>query len=42
MATLQYAGVSRPPDAPTDWTAGADAAERFGMNALADRLREMA
>ena len=42
MATLQDAGVSRPPDAPTDWTAGADAAERFGMNALADRLREMA
>ena len=41
MATLQDAGVSRPPDAPTDWAAGADAAERFGMNALAERLREM-
>jgi len=41
MATLQDAGVTRPPDAPTDWAGGADAAERFGMNRLAERLREM-
>jgi DNA polymerase-1 len=41
MARLQDGGVDRPPDAPTDWPAGAAAAERLGMNALAKRLREM-
>ena len=42
MATLQDAEVDRPPDAPTDWAAAADAAERLGMNRLAERLRETA
>ena len=42
MARLQDAGVSRPPDSETDWNAAADAAERYGMNRLAERLREMA
>lgn len=42
MARLQDAGVSRPPDSATDWNAAGDAAERFGMNRLAERLREMA
>jgi DNA polymerase-1 len=42
MARLQDAGVSRPPDSETDWKAAGDAAERFGMNRLAERLREMA
>ena len=42
MARLQDAGVTRPPDAPTDWGAAAAAAERFGMNRLAERLREAA
>jgi len=42
MARLQDAGVGRPPDSPTDWEAAADAAARFGMNRLADRLREAA
>jgi 5'-3' exonuclease len=41
MATLQDAGVDRPPDAPTDWAGGADAAERLGMNQLAGRIREL-
>jgi DNA polymerase-1 len=41
MARLQDAGVDRPADAATEWAAGADAAERLGMNALAKRLREM-
>ena len=40
MATLRDAGVKRPPDAPTDWKGGAAAAERLGMNRLAERLRE--
>ena len=42
MARLQDAGVTRPPDSPTDWAAAAAAAERFGMNRLAERLREAA
>lgn len=41
MATLQDAGVTRPPDSPTDWIAGAAAAEAHGMNRLAERLREI-
>ncbi len=42
MATLQDAGVDRPPDSATDWNAAGAAAERFGMNRLAERLREAA
>ena len=42
MATLQDAEVDRSPDGPTDWAAAADAAERLGMNWLAERLRETA
>ena len=43
MATLQDAGRhARPPDAPTDWRRRRPMPpERFGMNALAERLREM-
>jgi DNA polymerase-1 len=42
IARLQDAGVTRPPDGATDWRAAAGAAERFGMNRLAERLRETA
>jgi 5'-3' exonuclease len=42
MATLRDAGVKRPRDTPTDWTGGAKAAERLGMNRLAERLRGIA
>ncbi len=42
MARLQDAGVTRPPDCRTDWAAAAAAAERYGMNRLAERLREAA
>jgi len=42
MARLQDADVTRPPDSITDWVAAAAAAERFGMNRLAERLRETA
>ncbi len=38
IATLQDAGVKRPPDRPTDWTAAAAAARERGMNRLAERL----
>jgi DNA polymerase-1 len=38
MATLQDAGVERPPDRYTDWTAAAEAAAAHGMNRLAERL----
>jgi len=41
IATLQDAGTARPPDAPTDWAAAADAVERLGMNRLAERLRAL-
>ena len=40
MATLRDAGVKRPRDKRTDWKGGARAAERLGMNRLAERLRE--
>ena len=40
MATLRDAGVKRPPDGPTDWEGGAAAAEKRGMNRLAERLRQ--
>jgi 5'-3' exonuclease len=42
MATLRDAGVKRPGDSPTDWEGGAKAAERLGMNRLAERLRNFA
>jgi 5'-3' exonuclease len=40
MATLQDAGVTRPPDGATDWLGAAKAAEKFGMNRLAERLEK--
>jgi DNA polymerase-1 len=40
IATLQDAGVTRPPDRPTDWVAAAAAARERGMNRLAERLEE--
>jgi 5'-3' exonuclease len=39
IATLQDAGVSRPPDRATDWERAANAAGERGMNRLAERLR---
>jgi 5'-3' exonuclease len=42
MATLRDAGVKRPRNSPTDWEGGAKAAERLGMNRLAERLRNFA
>jgi 5'-3' exonuclease len=41
MATLRDAGVKRPPDTPTDYAGGAEAAEKRGMNRLAERLRKL-
>ena len=41
MATLRDAGVKRPPDTPTDYAGGAKAAEKRGMNRLAERLEKM-
>jgi len=38
IATLRDAGVSRPPDQPTDWVGAATAARALGMNRLAERL----
>jgi DNA polymerase-1 len=38
IATLQDAGLKRPPDRPTDFAGGAEAASDYGMNALAKRL----
>jgi 5'-3' exonuclease len=35
-------GLERPPDRETDWAGAAAAAERFGMNALAERLAKQA
>ena len=42
IATLRDAGVERPPDSPTDWVGGADAARRHGMARLAERLEGLA
>ncbi len=42
IATLQRIEVTRPPDRPTDFAAGADAAEEAGMRRLATRLRDLA
>jgi 5'-3' exonuclease len=41
IATLQDAGVKRPPDRPTDWDAAAAAARERGMNRLAERLESV-
>jgi 5'-3' exonuclease len=38
IATLQPAGVERPPDAPTDFAGAAQAARERSMNRLAERL----
>ena len=40
IATLQDAGLERPPDRATDRAGGAEAAREQGMNALAKRLSE--
>jgi DNA polymerase-1 len=42
IATLRDAGVERPPDRPTDWRGGAEAARARGMNRLAERLEKAA
>ena len=42
IATLRDAGVERPPDRPTNWPGGAQAARERGMNRLAERLDRMA
>ena len=42
IATLQDAKVKLPEDRETDWAAAAEAAEEFGMGALAKRLAERA
>jgi DNA polymerase-1 len=41
MATLQDAGVKRPPDSPTDWRGASKAAAEAGMNRLSERLAEL-
>ncbi|HEX8104741.1 MAG TPA: 5'-3' exonuclease [Solirubrobacteraceae bacterium] len=38
VATLRHVDVGRPADAPTDWAAGAAAAEALGLRRLAERL----
>jgi DNA polymerase-1 len=38
IATLRDAGVERPTDRPTEWSAAAAAAREHGMNRLAERL----
>jgi 5'-3' exonuclease len=40
IATLQDAGVERPPDVATDYAAAAGAARARGMNRLAERLEQ--
>jgi 5'-3' exonuclease len=40
IATLQDAGLERPPDVATDYSAGAEAARTRGMNRLAERLEQ--
>jgi len=42
IATLQPIDVERPPDAPTDFAAGAEHARGLGMKRLADRLEKLA
>jgi len=40
IATLRPIEVARPPDRPTDLEGGAQAARRYGMNRLAERLEK--
>ncbi|MGH2982535.1 MAG: 5'-3' exonuclease [Solirubrobacterales bacterium] len=42
IATLQDAGVKRPPDRDTDWSGAAEAARERGMERLAKRLERAA
>jgi DNA polymerase-1 len=42
LATLQTIELERPPDRPTDWRGGAEAARERGMQRLADRLERLA
>jgi 5'-3' exonuclease len=42
IATLQDAGIERPPDRETDWAGAAAAARERGMNRLAERLEKTA
>ena len=42
IATLRQIDIPRPPDAPTDGTAAAQAARDRGMNRLAERLEKLA
>jgi 5'-3' exonuclease len=42
VATLVELDVKRPPDAPTDFAAGAAAAQEIGMRRLAERLAQLA
>ena len=41
IATLRTTELEPPPDSPTDFAAGADAAEALGMRRLAERLRKL-
>src|SRR4051812_46899677 len=42
IALLRAVPVERPPDAPTDWHNGAEAAKVLGMRRLAERLEKLA
>lgn len=42
IATLRTVDVTLPPDAETDWTAGAAVARELGMRRLAERLEKLA
>jgi 5'-3' exonuclease len=42
IATRQELDIERPPDRPSDWPGGAEAARERGMNRLADRLQRLA
>ena len=42
IATLRELNLERPPDRPTDFTGGAAAARKRGMNRLAERLEKLA
>ncbi len=42
IATLRRIPVERPPDRPTDFAEGADAARELGMARLAERLAQLA
>jgi 5'-3' exonuclease len=42
IATLRTVELEPPPDAPTDYTGGAEAARGLGMNRLAERLKDLA